>query len=156
MTKPLSLNWGFFFRNLLYNREALWLYWEPSYPSQSSGLLGWKNATLASFNSTPRLRGSLHPRRASGVLRPPFDGQRSQTVGFLQFNIAASWESAPSRSFGCAQAEERNIGVLQFNIAASRESAPSLSFGCAQTGEAARENWWVGSAINAKIPFFAS
>ncbi len=25
---------------------------------------------LASFNSTPRLRGSLHPRGASGVLRP--------------------------------------------------------------------------------------
>ena len=32
--------------------------------------------------------------------------------GSIELTIAASWESAPSRSVGCVQPEERNIGYV--------------------------------------------
>ena len=63
------------------------------------------------------LLGALISLAERGIAQSVCDGQKSKTICVLQFNTAASWESAPSRSFGCAQPlcdSQKNATLVAF------------------------------------------
>ena len=63
------------------------------------------------------LLGALISLAELGIVPSLCDSQQSKTVCVLQFNTAASWESAPSRSFGCAQPlcdSQKNATLVAF------------------------------------------